>query len=386
MFTPQSSSSNSGVNIFSAHSASQIPNLNLRITLSPFQTPTYIYNIFFSTPTGFRTFSFTHSGPDILIHEIQAPQILHTRTLRGHTNQISGLSFSKTNENMLISCSHDSTVRLWDLRMSDQSSCVQSLSFEGTTLAPQLNTVDLSFGSGYLYAVGSGQVMQQGSIAVGDLRKNTSPLSNYLVMDEIHSDCVNQVSFGSNNMLYSCSDDGLIHIYDISESNQKQAYDELEDSLDGALNVEDSVERFGFLGTTNCLYALSSTNHLHFWLYDAQEDEYADYRVMKREDEWYNFKQFKETSTQLLDMDAQDNLHFVEVTGSVGDDSVMLHASALGCVYVFKMAKDLKSQELVAVMRGGHSKDSLIRTVKVLNSTTLMTAGEDGKLCVFTAD
>ena len=361
------------------------PALNLRINLSPFQTPTYIYNIQFSPLTGFKTFSFTHSNSDILIHEIQAPQILHTRTLKGHSNQISGLSFSKTNENMLISCSHDSSVRLWDLRLPDQSCCVSTQSFQFTPLAPQLNSIDLSFGNGHLYAVGSGSTTQAGSIAVGDLRKNP-PLSSYLMMEEIHSDCINQVSFGSNNMLYSCADDGLIHIYDISESNQKQVYEELEDSLDGVLNIEDSVERFGFLGTTNCLYALSSTNHLHFWLYDATEDEYADYRVMKREEEWHNFRQYSQTYTELLDMNAQDNLSFIEVTGSVGDDSVMLHASSLGAVYVFKMTDSLKSQELIAVMKGGHSQDSLIRTVKVLNPTTLMTAGEDGKICVFTAD
>jgi len=365
------------------------PSLNLRITLSPFQsTPTYIYNIYFAPLSGFSRFSFTHSSSDLLIYDISAPQINHTRTLKGHTNQVSGLSFSKTNENMLISCSHDCTVRLWDLRMPDPSSCVAVQSFESTTLFPQLNSIDLSFGNGYLYAVGSGSTdgPKPGSIAVGDLRKTPNPLSSFLLMDEIHSDCINQVSFGSNNMLYSCSDDGLLHIYDISESNQKQAYEELEDSLDGVLNLEDGCERFGFLGTTNCLYALSSTNHLHFWLYDAQEDEYADYRVMKREEEWHNFQKYSQTSNEILDMNAQDNLHFVEVTGSVGDDSVMLHASSLGCVYVYKMMNGLKEQELVAVMKGGHSKDALIRSVKVLNPTTLMTSGEDGKICVFTAD
>ncbi|KAL9651314.1 hypothetical protein ABK040_001266 [Willaertia magna] len=353
-----------------------LTNLNLRITLSPFpkNSRTYIYDIKFSEPAGRTKFSFTNSSKDIFIYQIQAPEIVPYRSLSGHSDQISGLSFSKTNENILMSCSQDCTVRLWDLRLPNPNVHTQ-------TFGQPLSCVDLS--SGYLYGFASGETYAPNSIAVGDIRQN-NPLSQYLLMEEIHTDAINQIEFTeSNHKLYSCSDDGLIHIYDISESNQKESYEELEDSLEGVLNVEDGVVRFGFLGTTNCLYAITQTNHLHFWLYDSQEDEYSDYRVLKKEEEWStNICQ----SNQLIDINASENLHFMEVTGSVGDDSAMLHTSATGTVYLFKLTNQLMNEQCVATMSGGHAKDSLIRTVKVLGPSTLMSAGEDGNICVWTTD
>ena len=66
----------------------------------------------------------TDAGNQIIVWDIEEQEQI--ATLKGHIDIVSSLSFNPTNPNILASGSYDTTIKLWDLRKSDNR-CVATL-------------------------------------------------------------------------------------------------------------------------------------------------------------------------------------------------------------------------------------------------------------------
>lgn len=71
-----------------------------------------------------------------------------------------------------------------------------------------------------------------------------------------------------SNKLYSGSTDGLINIFDLSQSSE-------EDSLIDTLNTELSIEKLSFskLGSKNVLNCITHTSDIQFWIEEGVQPD-----------------------------------------------------------------------------------------------------------------
>lgn len=115
-----------------------------------------------------------------------------------------------------------------------------------------------------LLAAGTNLYEGDSFILFWDVRKN-SLLGGYW---ESHTDDVTQVKFHpeDSNKLISGSVDGLINLYDLSQTSE-------EDALIDSLNTESSIEKLGWFqqGRTDIISCITHTADVQFWkIEDAQ--------------------------------------------------------------------------------------------------------------------
>ncbi|CAH1364332.1 unnamed protein product [Tenebrio molitor] len=177
-----------------------------------------------------------------------------------HKDIITEVKFCNSNSNLLYTGSHDGTVRLWDLRVPKNS----TLQFKDTTLTngqvKLLNSFDIA-PNNLLLAAGTSLFEGDTFLLFWDARK-TSLLGGYW---ESHTRDVTQVKFhpDDSNKLISGATDGLINIYDLSQSRE-------DDALIDSLNTESSIEKLGWLqrGGKDVISCVTPTEDVQFWKMD----------------------------------------------------------------------------------------------------------------------
>ncbi|RZC40319.1 WD repeat-containing protein 89, partial [Asbolus verrucosus] len=195
------------------------------------------------------------------VYNLSNNQFAKLTVLSEHTDVISEVKFCKENNNLVYTGSNDGSVRLWDIRTPNKS----IVQFKDTTIGDdtevkQLNCFDVS-PNNRLLAAGTNLFEGDAFILFWDLRKHAL-LGGYW---ECHTDDITQVKFHSNdsNKLISGSVDGLINVYDLSQTSE-------DDALTDTLNTESSVEKIGWLQQEgkDIISCITHTADVQFWKLD----------------------------------------------------------------------------------------------------------------------
>ncbi|XP_065913646.1 WD repeat-containing protein 89-like isoform X2 [Dysidea avara] len=211
--------------------------------------PTYLFELASSVRDNTSIIAATASNNVIKTYsrDTLQPQGL----LKGHDGVITGLCFSHTNPNLLLSCSNDKTVRLWDLRGSSQDVTIFKAKPRVALTSFDLNCTDT------LIAAGAELVEEDAYLFFWDIR-SPKVMGKF---SESHNDDITQVKFCPSypTQLASGSTDGLVCVYDITELDEDEA-------IVSVLNTESSVANLGYFGPQyEYVYSLTHTETFHVW-------------------------------------------------------------------------------------------------------------------------
>lgn len=269
---------------------------------------------------------------------------------------VSELHFSPTDNNVLWTCSNtDGCLRAWDLRTNGDKASVE-LKDDSDGKAKPLLSFDIDRrGTGTLCA-GTELVREDAFLLFWDCR-STKLLGGYW---ESHNDDITQVTFHPTtfNLMASGSTDGLVNIFDVSQSSE-------DDALQTTLNSVSSVERLQWLPNSKQNQRLACITHnqdLQMWDGDAG-------CLLKTYTRDYirNEVVFQQSVDYMVDVLSMDTSEPFLICGNQ-------QGSAFG------ISLDNKAIELNFQLSGGHS--DTVRCALWLNQfKTLLTGGEDGNLC-----
>jgi len=274
--------------------------------------------------------------------------------LRGHTSTVTGVTFGKTNENLVYSCSKDKSVLCWDVRTSQKTTKLKN----PPNVSSSFLALDISSSDNLLCA--STEKDDDAFVLFWDMRKN-AVLGCY---NECHDDDITQVKFqpSSDKNLASGSADGLVCTFDLSENSE-------DDALQTTSNALSDVARIGWCGEdNNCVYCVTTDNMFYIW--DGLEgDEYCAIDDLQ--------KLFGESPCPvdyLVDC-------IPELTDK--DSAVLVGGTQGGTVQL--VSSSPRSPQVISSLTDGHS--ALVRCSHWDKRTnTLLTGGEDSLLCLWSAD
>ena len=221
------------------------------------------------------------SNKSIVIYDSKSGQVTN-RIEMAHDGPISQVSFfpceygsegnahqNSTHPPLLISASQDGTVKVFDLRTNSSSSAIT------TKMAlpnEQALCVSLGYG-GTLAAVGTSKAR----VSFLDLRYSSGINPTGALMGsyvDAHTEEVTQVKFQSvsNNasgqtktVLATASEDGLLSVYDPSQSSEDAA-------LLSTLNIGAPLRHIGFFGPNNeGICALTGNETMSVWHWDSAQ-------------------------------------------------------------------------------------------------------------------
>lgn len=175
--------------------------------------------------------------------------------ITGHTDVISGITWGKSEPNLLYSSSKDKSVRCWDTRMKPTKE-VQKL--EGSAETENIFTcVDINTCDRVLCAGQEADDEENAFILFWD-RRGSELLGVY---SESHQDDITQVCFHPTNAdsLITGSTDGLVCLFDISQTCE-------DDALSYTWNTCSTVAKIGWCGEnwTN-VYGITHIDTFHVW-------------------------------------------------------------------------------------------------------------------------
>ncbi|KAG5897291.1 hypothetical protein JTB14_011456 [Gonioctena quinquepunctata] len=204
------------------------------------------------------------SDHSCVVYNVNDRQVAKITELTEHTNKIIDCRFSNNNNNLIYTASSDGLVKLWDIRAPKES----TVNFIDNTVENEkdrktFNCFDISHNDRML-AAGTDLSGGDSFLLFWDIR-NQKLLGAYW---ESHTDDITQVKFHPDDMnkLISGSTDGLINIYDLSQTCE-------DDALTESLNSESSVEQLLWFKKKG-KYSISCVTHtsdLQLWNTDDAE-------------------------------------------------------------------------------------------------------------------
>ncbi|XP_066290396.1 WD repeat-containing protein 89-like isoform X2 [Branchiostoma lanceolatum] len=322
-------------------------------------------------------------GSNNSVQVYQATTLALEHRLEGHTDIVSGVKFAHTNPSMLYSSSLDGTIRCCDLRVSNKKPAQILKGYEGD----QFFSLDVNCDDTVVCG-GCQKRMPDTNVVFWDSR--TGQIMH--TYPDSHSDDITQVNFHPSipHKLASGSTDGLISIFDVRQSDE-------DDAVENVLNTESSVSRIGWYGpNSDKLYCVTHVETLQLW--DADEA-----------DQIGNFEDIKDYSGKELDHHAPVATikHMKDKEVATETDDGTKKSSALGPDYLVDCYWDAQQQKLL--LAGGlHSGrlnvykvkrkkktlkplyslgDGHLSTIRCLHwqdkTQSLVTGGEDGLLCLW---
>ncbi|KAH0956660.1 hypothetical protein HN011_006686 [Eciton burchellii] len=176
-----------------------------------------------------------------------------------HNQPITGIKFSSTSKNIFYVATEDGLITAYDLRANGQTIAEFKDDTENGKMKP-LTSFDINCDDS-LIAGGTEHIGGDAFILFWDIRKSNSKIGDSLLGGywESHMDDITCLTFhpAKRTILSSSSMDGLINIFDLTQSSEDLA-------LTYSLNTESSVDRLGWL-TDNSLWCTTHTHELQLW-------------------------------------------------------------------------------------------------------------------------
>ncbi|KAL0080617.1 WD40-repeat-containing domain protein [Phycomyces blakesleeanus] len=282
----------------------------------------------------------------IRIYDLQTLQLAHT--LSFHQKRISKMK--QVNEQFLFSASEDGTLARWDLRVADKP--VQIFRYNRPLSAFDLNCNDS------MAVVGTEFVSSIESAEIGFFDSRQASLLSRFV--ESHGDDVTEIQCHPTfpAQFISCSTDGLVNHYDVTEFDEEEA-------LLSVVNSGSSVNKAGYFGP-NAEYLYYLTHQETFSLYTLEGDlifDYGDIRSLSVASIDYAIDCSYDPTSQ----------RFYLVTGNNEGEVNTFHVN----IGQLQLCQSLKAQ-------GAHT--DIVRSLCWNHSTqSIITGGEDGRMCAWQA-
>ncbi|KAI8376186.1 WD40-repeat-containing domain protein [Radiomyces spectabilis] len=286
------------------------------------------------------------SASDNLIrfYDVATLQLAMTGAL--HTKRISKIKVY--NDQYLFSASEDGRLARWDLRVGAQP--VQTFAYNAPLTAFDINCNDT------MAVVGTELLTErhQAEIAFFDTRQS-SLLHTFV---DSHSDDVTEIQCHPTipSQFVSCSTDGLVNNYDVTDFDEEEA-------LISVVNSGSSVNKAGYFGP-NAEYLYCLTHIETFSLHTLEGDLICDYGDV-REIGVTNVNYAIDCS---YDADAQ---RFYLMTGSLTGQVQLFHVN-------------IGQLQLCQTLEGAHS--DIVRSLYWNQRTqSILSGGEDGRMCAWQA-
>ncbi|KAI7861648.1 WD40-repeat-containing domain protein [Spinellus fusiger] len=282
----------------------------------------------------------------IRVYDLNTLQLGHT--LSFHTKKIAKMK--QVNENFLFSASEDGTLARWDLRIGEGP--VQIFQYNRPLSAFDINCNDS------MAVVGTEFVSSTEEAEIGFFDSRQASLLSKFV--ESHGDDVTEIQCHPTlpAQLISCSTDGLVNHYDVTEFDEEEA-------LISVVNSGSSVNKAGYFGP-NAEYLYCLTHQETFSLHTLEGDLICDYGDIR--------------NVGLVSVDyaidcSYDSIsqRFYLVTGNNEGDINMFHVN----IGQLQHCQTLKAEK-------GHS--DIVRSLSWNHHTqSIVSGGEDGVLCAWQA-
>jgi len=263
-----------------------------------------------------------------------------------HQTEIRDICWSPTTPDTLVSCDGWGTVLLWDTRQ-----------MSGQNLPIHINAKELLFS---LDLAGCGNILALGDnmdTVLYDLRRPDVELRR---IEEFHTDEITKVRFHptQQNILCTSSEDSLINVLDLTKEGDD------DDLLMWVFNTSNPVNNLFFCGDQGeCVVGLTTCEEVVFGSLESGEMLGS---LNRQSDDSYVI-----------------SCHYGPVFGK--NEVVIFSGTKLEGVegnMIMQTAIPQQYSPPVALFQGGHS--DMIRSVVCLDEMrTLVTAGEDGNLCMW---
>jgi histone-binding protein RBBP4 len=147
-------------------------------------------------------------------------QIKPLSTLRGHTDVVEDVDWHRRDPNLVGSVGDDRSILVWDVRQSDPTQAVHSVS---DAHSGDINSIAFNPVNEFLLATGSADK----TVKLWDLRNLKDPIQTF----EGHTDQVYNIEWAPHNesVLASCSADRRVGIWDLSRIGMEQSPEDAED-------------------------------------------------------------------------------------------------------------------------------------------------------------
>ena len=162
-----------------------------------------------------------------------------THTLKPHSSAVTGLTSCSTQPDLVMTCSSDQTVKVWDLRLANHSP-VHTLEFSGKVAKQQPHSSakplsSVAVNTAGLVVAGTEQVAGETFLLFWDTRVGNTLMGGYW---DTHNDDITSLKFHGDkkDILASGSTDGLVNVLDLSQPDEDEA-------LITSHNTNDSVGR-----------------------------------------------------------------------------------------------------------------------------------------------
>jgi WD40 repeat protein len=261
----------------------------------------------------------------------------------------------------IVTAGSDSQIVVWDLR--------QGTAALRTSIPAGQSALSVSVGfDGYLAAVASNKAR----IHFYDLRScapsgKQNLLGSYV---DSHTDEITQVHFQlGTSLLLSGAEDGLACIFDTTQPTEEMA-------VKSVMNVGTPLRHVGFCGAdSSSVYCLTGSETASLWNWDS---------AVCRQDFGGNLLRERlaqptfgsNSSSNKLAVDYLVDAHW----DAQSQELLMMTGSATGDAALFRLTERSPTNfELCHVLTSGHR--GVVRAWSPLSSSTLITAGEDARLC-----
>ncbi|KAI9306068.1 WD40-repeat-containing domain protein [Cunninghamella echinulata] len=285
------------------------------------------------------------SASDNIIRLYDLATLQPATSLSFHQQRISKIKLY--NDVYLFSASEDGKLARWDLRTNNNQP-VQIFNYPRPLSAFDINCNDSMAIVGTL----NEDVVQAAEIGFFDTR------TNGLIhkFEESHGDDITEIQCHPNtpSQFISCSTDGLINNYDVTEFDEEEA-------IISVINSGSSVNKTGYFGP-NAEYVFCLTHLETFSLHTLEGDLVCDYGELK----------------QINDVDYAIDCNYDPINQRLyletGNNS--------GSVQIFHV--NLNELQLCQTLQAPNGHTDVVRSIFWNHNThSILTGGEDGRMCAW---
>ena len=282
----------------------------------------------------------------VRLYDLSTLQLSYT--IPAHKERISKMKLKS--DQHLFTASEDHTLKRWDLRTAGSTGPVQTFKYSKPLTAFDLNCNDTMAIAGTEFSTNT----QSADLAFFDTR-NASLLHTFT---ESHGDDITEIQCHPNlpAQFISCSTDGLLNNYDVTEFDEEEA-------MISVVNSGSSVNKAGYFGP-NAEYLYCLTHVETFSLHTFEGDIICDFG---------DIRSIGLTSVDYAIDCSYDPIaqRFYLITGDNSGTVDFFHVN----VGQLQYCQQLK-------VAGSHS--DIVRSLYWNHSTqSILTGGEDGRLCAW---
>lgn len=277
-----------------------------------------------------------------------------------HQDVITDVKLSVEDPQIFYTGSLDGTIKLWDTRTPAKPALIFQDNSDGDANLKPISCFDVSADQKFVCG-GSPLVEADSYLLFWDSRKS-SVLGGYW---ETHTDDITQIKFSSRqtNLMLSGSTDGLVNLFDVSQSNE-------DDALVNSFNVDTAVRKLRWFDQEHTFGVITDMETVQMWHVDDAEPAQQFDRQMLGE---------------AIKIKSWNNGYVCDIYSSSSKDTLILSGSNVGKGDYLKLSKF--SEDKLNPYATFEKNKQLVRcSCYDASQDKFITAGESGIISVWQLD